>query len=286
MAWLFGDWANFLGRRDQYSLETHSRNEEATQIRALAEPTQITSLREKLITRVERDGVSASRAARESGVTVSTAMAWLATNGMTTKLRPKVLVPKIRSQLVSMLLSGDGKIAISRKLEISVSTVTRILRTEPGLQDSWHAAVKNQAQFRARRSILDLQRERPTASPTQIRQAKPAAYAWLHRNEREWLEHTLRRSPAAQFKPSSAVDWEKRDRELALAVERVCAGILKNDTARRIPLWEIYQQLPELRPKLSVLDRLPLTASALKAARRASSDSGNPKRGTYAARAA
>ena len=88
----------------------------------------------------------------------------------------------------------------------------------------------------------------------------PAVYAWLYRNDRSWLQENLpARRLDAQLKDKPRVAWDQRDLKLSAMVEAAVLEISSASGPSKIQLWQLYQRVPELKAKLSVLDRLPLT---------------------------
>jgi hypothetical protein len=98
-----------------------------------------------------------------------------------------------------------------------------------------------------------------------LRQMDAASYAWLYRNDRAWLiEQSPPRTARLPDGRKSAVRWDDRDRQLSSEVQAVAAQLAAGGGP--VKLWQIYQALPQLKSKLSALDRLPLTARALDSA--------------------
>ena len=73
-------------------------------------------------------------------------------------------------------------------------------------------------------------------------------------------------SPLKSGGNNVSLDWDRRDIELAHAVEVCAAELSARDDWKRIKLWELYQRIPELNAKLGNVARLPLTAAAIHAA--------------------
>ena len=61
----------------------------------------------------------------------------------------------------------------------------------------------------------------------------------------------------------ASVDWASRDLAFASAIQAAAAQLREEQPGRRRHLWQILQVVPDLRPKLPKLDRLPATRSAL-----------------------
>ena len=95
------------------------------------------------------------------------------------------------------------------------------------------------------------------------RLAEPAVYAWLYRNDGDWLKIQSLAMERIARSPQARVDWDERDRQLSDQVRRVALELHEAEPDRRIKLFKIYQRLPELKAKLFKLDRLPLTKSVL-----------------------
>lgn len=75
-------------------------------------------------------------------------------------------------------------------------------------------------------------RQAPKTTLKALRLKCPREYAWLRRNDTEWLKShsppTRRRA-----RPTSGVDWKKRDAEYAVAV-RAAAALIKNNPGRPV----------------------------------------------------
>ena len=54
--------------------------------------------------------------------------------------------------------------------------------------------------------------------------------------------------------------------ELSTEVKRAALKLVEKNQKSPIRLWQLYQQIPELKAKLQVLDRLPLTKRAIEEA--------------------
>lgn len=212
-------------------------------------------------------GESATAAASRIGIDVATAIAWAAAAGVAVGRRPKVLTPEVRHSLVRELQAGLDKVDAAGRHGVSVETVTRVLRTEVGLHDAWAAARTNRARQTAREAWLALLAQQRSLGVKLMRASNPAAYAWLYRNDRQWLrEHTPSDRVAAAEPRSSSVRWDERDEALSLAVRRALVRLSEERAGMPLRLWQIYQAVPELKPKLAALERLPLTRRVLESA--------------------
>ena len=258
--WLFSDLDDFLALHMEVApTGIHATTKVDTpvcQTAAVEDP-----LRQRVFALMS-SGISANAAAKEVGIDVSTAMAWAAAHGVQVKRRPKVLKPELRASLVRCLCEGMKKNDAAGRHGVSIETVTRLLHTEVGLHAAWKEAQTATSQRLARGSWMALTSENPGVGVKMIRSMDPASYAWLYRHDRVWLmEHTPAKSAEVATGRQSPVRWDERDRaisvEVAKAVERLAAP------GRTLKLWQIYQAIPKLKPKLRVLHRMPLTRQVL-----------------------
>lgn len=262
IAWLFSgadDFKSQLQRAPAASVEPHESLPAVTDVSPRLHP-----LVSKLsVVTLIREGRSARSAAREVGVDVNTAMAWAAAEGVAVARRPKILKALPMSFLVEDLRKGMEKAAVSSTYGVSIQTVTRILRTQVNLHEEWQAARRTHALLAARTAWEGALQEHGHLGVKFVRALAPAVYAWLYRNDQSWLKaHT---PPATSRAPTSGVNWDERDQTLSLKVQRATLALWEQH-GRKLKLWQLYQAVPDLKPKLAVLHRLPLTQRALEEA--------------------
>lgn len=122
--------------------------------------------------------------------------------------------PVWKSQLAKLASQGMSLRAIARNLNVDTNTVRKYLALEhkqqvdiAGVDEIGEIATLN-----CHRGIWQQgQADNPGSTKTQLRYMYPRSFAWLYRNDREWLRNN---SPLA-FKRQSysfRVDWEGRDR--------------------------------------------------------------------------
>lgn len=256
---LFDEWAVF---RSAYENETDHPCDAGRDRSSPPAPFEMhISRKRSAVLKLLSEGKSVTAAARTADVAVATAMSWAAQSGMQIRRRPKMLKPEVRKQLITALKRGVDKKAIAAALNISIQTVTTTLRTEIGLSRRWHEARFAIAQRSARAAWNEALVEVDRGHSSTIRSAAPAAYAWLYRNDRAWLADQLRQRPSAPVVHHLRVDWDERDHALAQRV--LDTGLADSESMRRTTIGTLCQFIPELRPLLGKLLRLPLTAAAL-----------------------
>lgn len=163
--------------------------------------------------------ISMSRAAQQAGVSYSTFTAWASAQGTEAPHRPQKLTHDIRETIVTRLQLGHEKSDLATELQLSIETITRVLRTTPGLQAQWHQSRFDLRLAKARNDWNGLRQGEDGLATKAARRVAPATYAWLYRNDRQWLEdsgqacnvasrgnHATQRLTNAQQRRSRAVE--------------------------------------------------------------------------------
>lgn len=222
--------------------------------------TQQRAFRELLLT----GGISLTAAARKIEIDVATAMAWAAKMGISVSgsRRPKKMKSEQRSEAIEMLRHGAEKAEVAVHVGVTTQTITRLILTEVGLHDEWRNAKLSLQRDRCRAIWGSLISDYGSSGVKLLRAMEPAVFAWLYRNDRNWLSGN---KPAAVRSQSSAnrVDWDSRDRKLSHDVRVVAEALWATHPGELVKLWQLCQELPELKAKLGALDRLPLTRQVL-----------------------
>ncbi|THD02517.1 hypothetical protein B1810_14445 [Panacagrimonas perspica] len=238
--------------------------ESADRTPAGPKPDEKELLRRVVVDRI-RSGEAPSPVARSVGIDVATARAWAAAQGIITSSRPSVLLDKCRAAVVRDLERGLETRAVAEKHSLSLSSITRVLRTTVGLHERWRIARATGARDVRRAEWLQARKKLPGHGPKLLRASFPAVYAWLYRNDRAWLEvNSL--VPVQRPSTQSRIRWDERDLELRAAVQNAVLRLSEERSGRSLRLWQIYQAVPELKAKLLQLDRMPLTSATLEQA--------------------
>lgn len=266
--WLFGNAGSFLELYRSLSESVESTDDELQDhLVGTQEDDKARELSEKLNQLMKIEGLSARATAEHLGVDTSTVIAWAAQHGIEISRRPKILKPDRRKLLIADLRKGMDKAAAAKKHEISVVTVTKVLLSEIGLHDAWLKVRRKITQTKCRKAWSKLLAEYGGLGTKIMRSMNPAVYAWLYRNDRCWLQENLpARRTDAQMKDKPRVAWDQRDLKLSALVEAAVLEISSASEGSKIQLWQLYQRVPELKAKLSVLDRLPLTRRVIERA--------------------
>ena len=258
--WLFDGAAHFY---EAYrSLERKKTNRVPD---VVAEPTE-DSRRRELHRLLTVDKVSARAAAQAMSVDTQTVLMWARQMGLNTSTRAKKMSTALTIKVVSALRKGVDKKEVVRQSGLSESTVNRVLLSDRDLHQAWQAARVDQARQRARQAWLAVLEPGQISGVKWMRTLEPKAYAWLYRSDRDWLNaHKPAATPLRQMDKKSAVDWSVRDVQLSAEVRRVALRLLIDNKVNHLFFWQLYQHIPEIQAKRSILHRLPLTRAAIEA---------------------
>ncbi len=262
MHWLFGSHEAFAERFAKVVPADEERV--ASETRAAAPKSkEVDGVTEALVALMDGSGLSVSAAAKKVGVDVTTAAVRLARLGRQINRRPKTLDSTARARLVADLRRGLNKEDAAHRHKVSLSTVTRILRTTPGLQTTWHEIRDERGRKQARSKWSRLVARHRDEGVKAIRALAPAVYAWLYRNDQAWLTECNRQVAQVVHSTAPRVKWDERDSALATKVKAAAAELHAELEGRAPARWQICQRVPDLKPHLRHLERLPLTAKAI-----------------------
>ncbi len=263
--WLFGGATKFLDTcKSSSSTDDHTSSENT--ILQITHGYNKDPREMQVLNLLQHQGISMRAAAEEVGVDINTVMAWATKIGLPINRRPKKLKEDKREELIKQLRLGVEKTDLALQTDVSIATINRILRTVPGLQREWHSTRFNLALDKARTTWSDLISRYPQLGTKLLRSMEPSIYAWLYRNDRDWLREYSPHADTPTNNRENRNMWDKRDIELSTEVKRTALDLSQKNPRVPIRLWQLYQQIPELKAKLDVLDRLPLTKHAIEQA--------------------
>lgn len=266
VTWLFGNWDRFL---QSYAAVGESVDVcPPLTLEGVAHgPEVLQDKRSICLNLIQADGFTPTHAAKVAGVATATAMSWATASGLKVSRRPKRLKEPDREMAIELLRSGASKSSVSDAFAMSASAVNLLLRTEPGLYADWSSSCLEYTREHHRQEWLCLIDAHPGVANRALRARKPGTYAWLYRNDREWLSGNQSKSVRLSSNNAAAVDWAARDSAYAMAVDAWRKALEVNSgpvqTRGRVALSEILHAVPELRSKRRRLKDLPLTQAAI-----------------------
>lgn len=179
------------------------------------------------------------------------------------QLKPKTLKPSIRAQILRMLSRGTPKHSICSQFSITISTVNKLLRTEPAIQKSWIAATFKKDLLKHRRNWSSLLQLLPDSSASVVRAQSPNLYAWLYRNDKSWLLQESARLPTGRSGNNSKVDWHQRDIELERSVENAVRLVTSKRPNHACSKQALHALVPALSRCLQKSNQYPRTRALL-----------------------
>lgn len=255
--WLFDDWTDFLSSLKDTSVAPCQPESEDAQLHA---PKSADPRKDLVIERL-RLRVSASLIAKDMNLAIQTVIAWGTSAGIEIKKRPRQLKGDRYPAMVLALQAGRDKAIVANDFDVSVQTVTRILRSEVGLSEAWHQARSDRARSEARSTWHAITDNYGHLGIKHLRQLQPATYAWLYRNDRAWLAQQTVCATSVRTN-NSIVKWDERDLALSQMVHQAMTTMAAQG-CRRIRLADLLAAVPELKAKQGALSRLPLTTQAI-----------------------
>ncbi|MCF6437175.1 TnsD family transposase [Pseudoalteromonas sp. MMG022] len=180
-------------------------------------------------------------------------------NNIPIELKPKVITEEVITSVISMAYKGFHRKAIAKEFQISTGSVEQIISSEEGLVEK-----RKQFKFESKKrkykvQILRTIRLSPFASKQEVKQSCYAAFHWLYRHDRAWLNSTL--PAASKTIPPKKVNWGERDKKLAVQVQSIFSEMAPNESISLTKLDRLlggHGWLTRMRTKL------PITMSLVK----------------------
>lgn len=163
---------------------------------------------------------------------------------------------------------------IAKQMQVDTNTVIRYADmlgyhmhtgTNKLVQNKTVAAIDYKKIYRQK--MLSIKKANPLASRTEMRNMAYKEFAWLHRNDREWLDGTLPcPTPVSTRNMNEAkrVDWETRDEEISLLVLRATQEIrLISGKPVRLTLSSIGRYIGKQALLEHYIEKMPKTSEVL-----------------------
>lgn len=176
--------------------------------------------------------------------------------------RPKRLRGELKEVLLSKLGKGIPKQKLCEELEISISTINRLLRANP-VTNALAIEARNSRELAEHRAQWRyLHNLHPELGVQALRNIIPSIYAWLYRNDKAWLmakEQTFVKPAKVEKHP---VDWEARDSRL-LSMIRMAYEAITGLQRGPVTTTELYARVPMLSSCLENRNRYPASRAFL-----------------------
>ncbi len=211
---------------------------------------------------VRAGAMTVSAAAKVMGVAYATAAVRASREHFVVTRRPKKITADLWNHAIHLLRAGTNKADVAKACCMSEVSVTRILRTVDGLQDQWHQIRHAQRGEAAKRAWSTLAALAGYMGVNELRRIEPAAYAWLYRNDRGWLQQSTvqRHAPSAQN--NAAKRSERADQRMADAIQQVALSVVQS--SQRLSMAAIKRSVPAVGRVIRHPQRWPLAVEVLK----------------------
>lgn len=206
---------------------------------------------------IEDVSLSCCEVARQSGISTTTVVQARKMKGLLIQARPKFVHQPIIDNVVAAAKRGRSVNEIVQRTLLSSSTVYRILKSEhlkvlkvPDLcchnRQHWETLVSIYA----------------GDGTKAIRARCPAIYAWLYRNDRDWLrQHSPKRTRGKHHQVK--VDWHVRDMRIAQCIEDAAKIAVASGRTKRLSQSFLLRSTHEEWMIRRNLHKLPLVSQAL-----------------------
>lgn len=181
-----------------------------------------------------------------------------------TKHCSKRSLDELKKAVTQALLMGTNEDEVAKKFNLPTTVVAELFHSEVGFYNTKHATKYTKIRADHRTTWLQVLESHGALGIKAMRSEAPASYIWLYRHDQKWWdEHKpAPLSRSHKLKHIQAL-WDERDTTLNSQVKEA-ALTLAQSGCKRIFRWQLYQAVPELKAKLTALDRLPLTARTIK----------------------
>lgn len=125
-----------------------------------------------------------------------------------------------KRELQSLLNDGISYREIARRLGVDTNTVIKYERKSIEGEQKEKVRIDSDLVKEHRYEWIQLQRDSPDFSKSELRKARPALYAYLYRHDREWLNVN---SPKKKnvVPTNNRINWLERDKEILEKVQKV-----------------------------------------------------------------
>ena len=187
------------------------------------------------------------------------------------KLKPKTLKSPIRAEILRLLKTGAPKEYIHTQFNITPSTVNKLLRSEPYIKCAWEQASQSIKKLSNRNKWSLLIKGNCNISPKAARAIDPKLYAWLYRNDKDWLLQENTKLQSGRHGNNSRVDWAARDSELIQLITNFRCHYIQNRNSSRNLLEALFTKIPSLSTCLKKPNRYLGTKALIHKIRRSNS---------------
>ena len=195
--------------------------------------------------------------AQKLGLSTTTVTLRRCEQGIPVKARPKTLCADKVSKIVEAIQAGLAFEDVAKTCGVSISTVYRQRRIHHLQGKDWKARSLDTERNNRRAEWITAVAEHEYAGIKRVRSDAGATYAWLYRNDRQWLRENCSTTSLAKIRPLK-VDWNKRDSELCEKLQLYVENLRSEQFRPRVSKALMLNHIGESTVR-SNLDKLPKT---------------------------
>jgi len=184
------------------------------------------------------------------------------TSGKTIIRRPKTLKEPVRLSILERLSNGEDKQAVCTSFKVTISTINKLLRSEPHIRELWMAQRKSSNTNAYRQAWLSAMESYPDFGVKRVRSYIPHVYIWLYRNDQLWLNSQIEQLPSDRRGNHSNIDWLKRDAKLFESIQTATNS--KSSKSAGVSREALYFRFPDLSKCLEQDKHYPQTKTLVR----------------------
>lgn len=259
MAWLFSSFEQYVATAKKVAATGGISNQD------IVHPSSNEDAADKRQAFLERakNGEAVSRAAVHVGVDPAVGIGWALSENIPVSRRRKSVRGELLTKVRQQLKSGQTKQYIAEELGVSVSSVSRVLYSDPALADTWKVSLQKKKRQTRRQAWSGLVSSHGHLGTKLLRELEPAVYGWLYRNDRSWLDAQRVNIATKVPRPATRVNWQQRDDDLVADLRGAIDLIARSPEKKPISIGRLCQLVPDLKRRLGQTNRLPRTRRLL-----------------------
>lgn len=192
---------------------------------------------------IENVSKSCRQAALESGLSVTTVVELRRKFGIPVSERRKHIYRDVVDSIIVDLIAGKGINIIAEQRSISISSVYRILRSNPEINTERSLLRKQQSKTRKRLEWMTLIDTEGINGLNAVRACGADIFTWLYRHDHDWLKQANLRCGVVPRSGITRIDWSSRDLLLSKSVAVLVEEMRKDKTRGRVSKTLILRHL-------------------------------------------
>lgn len=206
--------------------------------------------------------LSCRQAAQLARLCVTTVATRRRAAGVPVASRRKMLCGPMMERVRKLVLEGLSPALVAEQTGVSMSTAYRVRREHGQTIEHQRALRQLETQQAHRDAWLELAAQRLTVNAA--RKHRRACYAWLYRNDREWLAATNAKF-SKPLRSTMRIDWAARDRDWSDRVRALACDLHARHPRRRLSPSALLREIGQWTCRAN-RRKLPMTTAQIQRA--------------------